>query len=185
MNIVETVMKFPIFSACAISLAMSIPAQAADIVYDYATVVDATPLFNTVRISTPREECWDERVPHYRNHHNGRNNDALGSVLGGVIGGAIGNEVGNSKKNKQVGAVVGAIVGSKIGKSIANSNGKRHEDVSYTTEEVCRVYQDYHEEERVIGYSVRYRYNDETYTTRMKSDPGETIKLRLSISPVR
>lgn len=180
-------MKYRVASACALtfSLAMSMTAQAADILYDYATVVDATPLFKTVRISTPREECWDERVPQYRNHYRRGDGDALGSVLGGVIGGAIGNEVGHSKKNKQVGAVVGAIVGSTIGKSIANSGGNRHEEVGYTTEEVCRVYQDYHEEERVIGYSVRYRYNDETYTTRMKSDPGETIKLRLAISPVR
>ena len=178
-------MKFPIISACAISFAMSVQVQAADIIYDYADVVDATPLFKTVRISIPKEECWNERVPHHGNQHNRGTSDALGSVLGGVIGGAIGNEVGHSKKNKQVGAVVGAIVGSTIGKSIANNNGKRHGEVIYTTEEVCRVYQDYHEEDRVIGYSVRYRYNNKSYTTRMKSDPGETIKLRLAISPVR
>jgi len=84
-----------------------------------------------------------------------------------------------------VGAVVGAIVGSTIGKSIASNNGKRHDKVTYTTEEVCRVYQDYYEEDRVIGYSVRYRYNNKSYTTRMKSDPGDTIKLRLAISPAR
>ena len=113
-------MKFPIISACAISFAMSVQVQAADIIYDYADVVDATPLFKTVRISIPKEECWNEGVPHYGNQHNRGNSDALGSVLGGVFGGALGNEVGHSKKNKQVGAVVGAIVGSTIGKSIAN-----------------------------------------------------------------
>lgn len=163
--------------------------------YDYATVIDAQPIIRVVKISTPREECWEETVVYrdYRDHddyrYDGRGRDhGLGTVLGGVVGGAIGNAVGSEKRNKQVGAVVGAVVGATLGNAIAKSqrpSAPRHaSSPRYGTEEVCEVVNDYHEEERVIGYNVRYRYNDATYTTRMDADPGDTIKVRLAVSPV-
>jgi uncharacterized protein YcfJ len=44
--------------------------------------------------------------------------------------------------------------------------------------------EDTHVEERVVGYNVRYRYSNHTYSTRTKVDPGDTIKVRIAISPV-
>lgn len=145
--------------------------------YEYAEVLDSTPIVKTFRVSTPREECWDETVTHYeRGPKNG-----VGTVVGAVVGGAIGNAVGHNKTNKKVGAVVGAVLGGTIGHAAStNNNGRRYE----TTEEVCRVVNDYREEERIVGYHVSYEYNDVTYTTRTDKEPGETIKLRLSVSPV-
>ena len=148
--------------------------------YEEAKVIEADPIVKIVKISTPREECWEEEVV-YRERHNSRDN-ALGPVLGGVIGGAVGNAVGHKKKNKQVGAVVGAVLGATLGQAVANSN--RHERVTRGTEERCKVYHDYREEERVIGYRVRYRYNGATYSTRTETDPGDTIKLRLAVTPI-
>ena len=150
--------------------------------YDYATVVDANPIIKIVKISTPREECWEEEVVYRDRYESG--NGALGPVLGGVIGGAIGNAIGHKKKNKQVGAVVGAVLGATLGKAVSNSNANRHDNVSRGTEERCKVHHDYREEERIIGYQVRYRYNEETYSTRMNTDPGDTIKIRLAVTPV-
>ena len=147
-----------------------------NISYDYAEVIDATPIVKNIRVSTPREECWDESVTHYE-----RGDDSVSTVVGAVVGGAIGNAVGHNKSNKRVGAVVGAVLGGTIGKSIAKENrGGRYE----RTEEVCRVINDYREEERIVGYHVSYRYNDVTYTTRTSEAPGDTIKLRLAVSPV-
>lgn len=144
--------------------------------YEYADVVESTPIVKNIRISTPREECWDEQVTHTRRDDNG-----VSTVVGAVVGGAIGNAVGHNKSNKRVGAVVGAVLGGTIGKAVANENrGTRHTG----TQEVCRVITDYREEERIVGYHVRYRYNDVVYTTRTDEAPGETIKLRLAISPV-
>ena len=100
-------------------------------------------------------------------------------LVGAVVGGAIGNAVGHNKTNKKVGAVVGAVLGGTIGKAVATEN-RRYE----RTEEVCRVINDYREEDRIVGYHVKYRYNDVTYTTRTDRAPGETIKLRLAVSPV-
>lgn len=151
-----------------------------NISYDYATVVDAEPIIKVVRVSTPREECWEETVT-YREPD--RRNNGVGTVVGGVVGGALGNAVGHKKVNKQVGTVVGAVLGATIGNAIS-SNARQNDQVYHDTEEVCRVYRDYHEEERIMGYNVRYRYNNETYSTRMSTDPGDTIKIRLAVSPV-
>ena len=145
--------------------------------YDYAEVVAATPIVKTIRVSTPTEECWDETVTHVERA--GPKN-GVGTVVGAVVGGAIGNAVGHNKTNKKVGATVGAILGGTIGHAASSGPGRRYE----TTEEVCRVINDYREEERVVGYHVSYVYNDVTYTTRTDREPGETIKLRLHVSPV-
>lgn len=145
--------------------------------YDYAEVVDTTPIVKTFRVSTPREECWDESVTRYER---GGPKNGVGTVVGAVVGGAIGNAVGHNKTNKKVGAVVGAVLGGTIGHAASSKPGRHYE----TTEEVCRVVNDYREEERIVGYHVSYVYNDVTYTTRTEEEPGETIKLRLAVSPV-
>lgn len=143
--------------------------------YDYADVIESTAIVKNIRVATPREECWDESVSERRG------NNGVGTVVGAVIGGALGNAAGHNKTNKKVGAVVGAVLGGTIGNAVSTERGGRR----YTrTEEVCQVVTDYREEERVVGYHVRYQYNDVIYTTRTDRDPGATIKLRLSVSPI-
>ncbi|MFT4720614.1 MAG: hypothetical protein ACI9SB_001786 [Candidatus Azotimanducaceae bacterium] len=165
---------------CLSASLAAVPALAADNVsYGYATVIDSQPVYTTVQINTPREECWQEQVV-YEDRR--RNSHPLGTVVGGVIGGALGNAVGHRKSNKRVGAVVGAVLGATLGNVIASSNAPSQR--RYETQERCKVYQDSREEERLVGYQVRYRYNEQTYSTRMDANPGDTIKVRLAISPV-
>lgn len=150
--------------------------------YDYAQVISAQPIVKMVRVSTPREECWQEEVA-YRDGGSSRHDHGAVPVLGAVLGGAFGNAVGHSKRNKQVGSLVGAVLGASLAAS-ASSRAHRPARVTYVTEERCRVYQDYREEERILGYRVKYRYNERNYTTRMDRDPGDRLKVRLSVSPV-
>lgn len=178
-------MKTGIIAAIALVTGVSSAAFASgNVSYDYATVVDAQPIVKTIRVSTPREECWQENVV-YRDNYRGRDRgNGVGTVLGGVVGGALGNAVGHNKSNKQVGAVVGAVLGATVGHAMASDRPRSDYRESYGSEEVCRVYHDYHEEERIVGYDVRYRYNNETYSTRTSREPGDTIKVRLAISPI-
>jgi uncharacterized protein YcfJ len=157
-------------------LASTTTLASSNVSYDYGRVVESTPIVKNIRISTPREECWDEAVSYSRTQGNG-----ISTVLGAVIGGAVGNAVGHNKSNKKVGAVVGAVLGGTVG----NAVGKERVGARRTsTEEVCRVINDYREEERIVGYHVKYRFNDVIYTTRTDEEPGEQIKLRLSVTPV-
>ena len=154
-------------------------AASAGVSYEHATVVAAAPILKTVRVATPRKECWEEDAVYRRER---RHDDGVGTVVGGIIGGAIGNAVGHKKRNKQVGAVVGAVLGATVGHAVYSRRGASTEHRGI--EEVCEVYHDYQEEERIVGYDVRYRYDDATYTTRTLQEPGETLRIRVSVSPV-
>ena len=101
---------------------MSSQVLAANIRDDYATVIDAKPIIKTVRVSTPREEGWDEEVV-YREHYS---DHGVGTVVGAVLGGALGNAVGHHKRNKQVGAVVGALLGATLGHAASANTRGRH-----------------------------------------------------------
>lgn len=156
--------------------------------YDYAQVTSVEPIVKIIRVSRPREECWQEEVVyvdktprHYGPGH------GTGSVLGAVLGGAFGNAVGHRKRNKQVGTIVGAVLGASLAASASSQSHGSHRNgytKTYATEERCKVYQDYQEEERILGYRVKYRYNERNYITRMDRDPGDRLKVRLSVSPV-
>ena len=149
--------------------------------YERAPVTNVIPVYETVRFSVPVEQCREETVA-YRNDHGRRS--ATGPILGAVIGGALGNALGNKKKNKQVGAVVGAVLGGSVGADISRRHRNAHGDeVRYRTEEVCTTHREEREEERLAGYDVSYVYGGQSYTTRMKRDPGESIRVRVRVTP--
>ena len=192
-------MKFKFINGAVLAigavLAFSISSQAfaGNVEYDYATVIDAEPIFKSIRVKTPRKHCWEEEVAYETDYYGDKNyhyanqganqHNGTSTVLGGVIGAAIGNAVGHRKKNKQVGTVVGAVLGASIGNAVGSQRNRRSY-VTYGTEERCEVIQETHTEERIVGYKVRYRYSNATYSTRTKVDPGDTIRVRISISPV-
>lgn len=157
--------------------------------YDRADVVRVEPVYETVAFSAPVERCADERVRAERPRHTRAS--ATGPILGAIIGGALGNAVGHNKRNKQVGAVVGAVLGGSVGADISRRNASRYNDgydtdyrsAGYRTQRVCHVVNDYREEERLAGYDVTYRYAGANYVTRMNRDPGDAIRVRVTVSP--
>ena len=151
--------------------------------YDRAKVVDVEPVLETISYNVPVEQCRQERVRYSKPRQ--QRASATGPLLGAIIGGAIGNAVGHEKRNKQVGTVVGALLGGSIGADISRRNHSHYGGtVRYGTEQVCNVMHEVHEEERLAGYSVTYVYAGETYTTRMRRDPGDSIRVRVSVRPV-
>ncbi|PIE42733.1 MAG: hypothetical protein CSA50_08845 [Gammaproteobacteria bacterium] len=149
----------------------------------FAKVTRVEPITRTIERKQPYEECWTEQI-RYQNH--GNDDDSYtGTILGGVIGGAIGNAVGHKKRNKQIGTAVGALLGAGIGHDITSANRSRHNrGYHYRDERRCETHYETRYEERVVGYNVWYRYNGESFTTRMDHDPGERIKVRVTVSPL-
>lgn len=169
------------FVLLAGSLVLAASAQARTTLYEEAIVLSSTPVYRVVETSTPSRECWNEEVVRQRNVRRDYDS-ATPNILGAVIGGAIGNAVGHKKRNKQVGTVVGAILGGSIARDIEHSNrrgGGEYIDVVQRCRTVHNVYQ----EERLIGYDVRYRYNGVEQVTRMDHDPGATMRVRVSVEP--
>ncbi len=149
-----------------------------------AEVTRVEPITRTIERRQPYEECWIEQVRH-DNYYDDQNSGYSGTILGGVIGGAIGNAVGHKKRNKQIGTAVGALLGASIGHDISRSHRSRPDrGYRYRDEQRCEIRYETRHEEKVIGYNVWYRYNGDSYTTRMDHDPGKHIKVRVSVNPL-
>jgi uncharacterized protein YcfJ len=161
-------------------IAISNPAAAA-VTYDEARVIDSTPIYHVVETSSPRDECWEEQVAHTEYRQNRQS--ATPGILGAIIGGAVGNAVGHNKSNRRVGTVVGAILGGSIGSDIGR-NRNRASDTRYETVEQCRTVYVNEQEEKLVGYDVRYSYNGSQHTVRMPEDPGSTVRVRVDVEPV-
>jgi len=148
--------------------------------YVYAQVIDSQPVYRIVEVSTPQQQCWEEQVVVERRYNSGGSQTPV--LISTLIGGAIGNAVGNNKSNQRVGAVVGAVLGHSIGRDIIGRNQPRVQD--YETVQRCETVYQQLEEERLSGYQVTYVYDGQEYTVRTNSDPGEQIRIRVSVEPV-
>lgn len=149
--------------------------------YQYAKVLAADPIYQTVSYTVPVEQCTEQTVS-YRDQPAARS--ATGPILGAIIGGALGNAVGHKKRNKQVGTVVGAVLGGTIGADISRKRRASYEPVRYGTEQVCRVVDEQRYEEQVTGYRVTYLYGGETYRTTMDRDPGSSLRVNVRVTPL-
>lgn len=149
--------------------------------YVYADVLESRPIYQSVTVSVPREECWQEQV-RVKDRH--RSDSRTPALISAIVGGAIGNAVGNNSSSRKVGTVVGAVLGHSVGRDIVAANS-RHEPARYQTVQHCNVVDEYYDEERLMGYQVRYHYNGEDFSVRMDDDPGERIRLRVQVEPVR
>lgn len=147
--------------------------------YDKARVLHVEPIVRTIRVSTPRQECYQEEVRHPVYVEN-RHSDGA-AVVGGIIGGIVGHKLG---KGRGGATIAGTLIGASLAKNASRhkDHGEYYEDISYEDRCVTRV--SYHTEERIDGYIVTYRYKGEKFTTRMPYDPGKFVKVAVNVSPV-
>lgn len=136
---------------------------------DSARVLSVTPQIE--QYNQPRQECRTEYVqaPQQRS--------AGGAIIGGIAGGLLGNQVGGGSGRTAataVGAITGAIVGDRIENS-GNTGGSEQQVRQ------CRTVD--HWETRTNGYAVTYEYHGRTYTSVMPYDPGDRVRLQVSITP--
>ncbi|WP_299940842.1 glycine zipper 2TM domain-containing protein [uncultured Microbulbifer sp.] len=146
-------------------------------IYDFAPVTEVIPIYTDIQVRTPRTQCREEQVA-YREPVS-----PAGTLVGGLIGAAIGNNLGGRRQGRYhhrggatvAGAVVGALVGNQISRTSA--------PVYYTTESRCGVVDEFTTRRELVGYDVRYRYNDRAYLTRTDHHPGDRIRVRVVVSP--
>ena len=140
----------------------------------WADVLRVDPVYDQVQTSTPREICDD--VPVERHVDNG--NRAAGTVLGAIVGGVLGSTVGKGDGRKAA-TVAGAVVGGAVGNNVAQGDDRYYGD----SERRCHVVQDVAAERRVVAYDVQYRYRGDVFMSRLNYDPGDRLRVRVSIEP--
>lgn len=150
--------------------------------YEEADVLSTTPIYRVVETTTPQRECWEEEVSRPVRRYS-RDESATPELFGMLLGGALGNAVGHNKTNRRVGTVVGAVLGGSIAHDISRNNGAT-EEVVIDTVERCRTVSTTEQQEKLVGYDVRYSYNGLERTVRMDRDPGATVKVRVNVEPV-
>lgn len=149
---------------------------------EYGKVIDVTPVYREVKVTTPVKECWQEPVTHTRPVRNGANS-AGGTLAGGLIGGIIGHQFGNGR-GKKLATAVGTIVGAQLGHDAAKGSHASSYG-SYTAyESFCEVENRVSYVEELDSYRVTYRYKGNKYQTNLPYDPGKKIKLRVTVEPV-
>ncbi|UGB36962.1 glycine zipper 2TM domain-containing protein [Frateuria soli] len=141
--------------------------------YGWADVLRVDPVYGVARSEVPRQECYDEPVVRREG-----GNTTAGTVLGAVIGGVLGNTVGKGDGRKAA-TVAGAVAGGAVGHGVAGRGGREYDD----TVTRCRQVSSVSEQRRLMGYDVEYRYHGDVYVSRLNYDPGERLRVRVSVAP--
>ena len=143
----------------------------------WAKVIDARPVYESVRYPVKEERCWDEQV--WRREPVVRS--ATPVILGSIIGGVIGNQFGGGSGQVALTAA-GAVLGGSIA---ADASQRRNPDGYYAvTETRCAVETDWRTDQTVVAWDVTYRYRGDNYQTRLKEQPGDKIRVRVEVEPL-
>ena len=147
---------------------------------DFGRVVRVSPRVEQIR--QPRQECKTDyvQVPVQQQP---QQRSAGGAIIGGIAGALLGNTVGGGSGRAAAtaaGAIAGAVVGDKVdnnGRAVNNGPQDYQEQAVRQCRTVDAV------ESRTIGYDVTYDYRGHSYTSMMQRDPGERVRLRVSVEP--
>jgi uncharacterized protein YcfJ len=152
----------------------ALPLAQANDFEDYGRVLRVQPRMEQIRM--PRQECRTEYVQVPVQQERG----AGGGIIGGIVGGLLGNQVGGGS-GRVAATAAGAIAGARIGDRTENNN-RMPGGVQEQAVRQCRTVDAI--ETRTNGYDVTYEYRGQTYTSLMSRDPGNRVRLHVSVRPV-
>lgn len=124
-------------------------------------------------------------------------NRVAGSVIGALIGGVIGHAFGSGdgkKATTAAGAVAGGVAGNRIAAAhdgVANERAQQADVERDAVSASLRDCRDAHatrrpnkSERHIVGYDVEYRYKGEIYMVRLPFDPGDRMRVKVTVVPV-
>lgn len=147
------------------------PPPAPNVHYGWAEVLRVDPVYAALA-QPPQQQCYPRTVTREDDNHTG------GTVLGAIVGGVLGHTVGKGD-GRTAATVAGAVAGGAIGNRVSAAH-----DRSYTTQQtVCRPVDNYAPQQQIVAYDVEYRYRGEVYMSRLPYDPGERLRVRVTVAP--
>lgn len=157
------------------------PQQPESVHYGWADVLRVDPVYDDAGpppSAPPREECYEEQS---ETAPAPADNRAGGTVLGAIVGGVIGHSFGKGS-GRAATTAAGAVAGAAIGNGVAESQ-QQEARRGYTTERHCRIVDSPGGARHIVAYDIEYRYRGELYTSRMNYDPGDRLRVRITVMP--
>jgi uncharacterized protein YcfJ len=168
----------------------------AEVYTDSARVRSAEPQYENINV--PRNECtshWVEerggRGDYDRQGAQGGSDRRYGgAIVGGLAGGVIGHQIGGGS-GKDAATALGVMLGAIAGDRMEN-DGQRDQQGQYdnrpyevSQREVKRCRTVYDAQTRITGYRVAYEYRGQNYSTFMRTNPGNSLPVRVSVEPIQ
>lgn len=135
--------------------------------YGYANVLRVTPVSSGYH--TMEQQCDGYRPA--------PKDTTGGTVLGAIIGGALGHTVGKGD-GRTAATIGGAVVGGAIGHDVAKNSDPDYVPAGCRMVDVSRG-----GDGPPDAYDVEYDYKGDVYVARMPYDPGNRIRVRVSVVP--
>ena len=132
--------------------------------YGYAQVLRVDPVYEIERVRVPEERCDGEAQ---------QDSTTDGTIVGAIVGAAIGNQVGRGD-GRRAATVAGAVAGAAVGRNV---------DRNMQAGPGCRIVEVEREERHIAGYDVEYQYKGEKYMSHLPYDPGNRLRVRVSVMP--
>jgi uncharacterized protein YcfJ len=152
--------------------------------YGWADVLRVDPVYDEAPASQQQTQpCYEEQVPLRTTPADDSAKRTTGGVLGAIVGGILGHQFGKGDGRKIAtagGVVAGVVVGSNV--AADNGRGGEKEDApKYTIERRCPGADP--GSRHIAAYDVEYRYRGDVYTSRLTYDPGDRIRVKVSVTP--
>jgi len=154
---------------------------------------------STSRCRTERAGGYVETGPHGADDWRGQGPRATGpmagsdtgrtmaTVIGGVLGAVVGSQVGGGSgrfATSAIGTMVGGIAGREVYEAGQRDRMQRSGAVTVCDPVAVGAYgDDAGPRDGVSAYDVTYEYAGREYTTRTRYHPGDTIRVRVDVTP--
>lgn len=176
-------------------IATSLLSAHAETFTDQARVRSADPQYENINVA--RNECSS----HWTNEREGRRDFERqgrqvsqanqerqygGAILGGLAGGVVGHQIGGGT-GKDAATALGVVLGAIAGDRMENRNQPaQYDDGRFDTaqREVKHCRTVYDAQTRLTGYRVTYDYRGQSYTTFMRTNPGASLPVRVTVAPI-
>ena len=150
---------------------------------DNARVRSAEPQYESINV--PRNECSSQWINEPRRGvYQSQDRQYGGAIVGGLAGGVIGHQIGGGSGKDAataLGVVLGAITGDRLENRDQRPQYSQYEDGQ---REVKRCRTVYDPQTRITGYRVTYEYRGQHYTTVMRSNPGNSLPVHVTVQPI-
>lgn len=149
--------------------------------YGWADVLRVDPVYGATTANPPAQPCYDEQVPvETHGDDQAQNKRGVFTAIGALVGGILGNQVGKGS-GRAAATVAGAVAGGVAGNHIAAAGDENDARPQYTTVRHCP--QAASGQRKAVAYDVEYRYRGDVYSSRLAYDPGDRLRVRVTVTP--